>query len=95
MGTGQISYLVNGQKLNVANSPAPVAPTLTWEKITTSNIGLDFSLLNNKLDFQSDFYVRQTKGMLSKGKTQPAVFGASEPKENAADLKTKGFELSI
>jgi len=95
MGTGQISYLVDNQKLNVANSPAPVAPTLTWEEITTSNIGLDFSLFNNKLDFQSDFYVRQTKGMLSKGKTQPAVFGASEPKENAADLKTKGFELSL
>lgn len=95
MGTGQISYLVNGQKLNVANNPAPVAPTLTWEEITTSNIGLDFSMFNNRLDFQSDLYVRQTKGMLSRGKTQPAVFGAAEPQENAADLKTKGFEVSL
>ncbi|MDH5826234.1 TonB-dependent receptor [Sphingobacterium sp. SG20118] len=95
MGTGQISYLVNGQKLNVANNPAPVVPTLTWEEITTSNLGLDFSMFNNRLDFQSDIYVRQTKGMLSRGKTQPAVFGAAEPKENAADLKTKGFEVSL
>src|SRR5690606_24945231 len=50
---------------------------------------------NNRLDFQSDLYVRQTKGMLSRGKTQPAVFGAAEPQENAADLKTKGFEVSL
>ncbi len=95
MGTGQINYLVNGQKLNTVNSPAPVSPTLTWEKITTTNLGLDFSMFSNRLDFQSDIYIRDTKGMLSKGKTQPAVFGALEPKENAADLRTKGFEVSL
>lgn len=95
MGTGQINYLVDGQKLNVTYNPAPVAPSLTWEKISTSNIGLDFSLLNNRLNVESDYYVRNTIGMLSIGETLPDVFGAGEPKVNAADLRTKGFDLSL
>lgn len=33
--------------------------------------------------------------MLTKGKELPAVFGTSEPEENAADLRTRGFELSV
>lgn len=95
MGTGQINYLVDGQRLNITNSPAPVAESLTWEKITTSNIGLDFAFLNNRLNVESDYYVRNTIGMLSIGETLPNVFGAAEPKVNAADLRTKGFELSL
>ncbi|WP_194285648.1 TonB-dependent receptor [Sphingobacterium zhuxiongii] len=95
MGTGQINYLVDGQKLNVTYNPAPVARSLTWEKITTSNVGLDFSLLNNRLNVESDYYIRNTIGMLSVGETLPDVFGANEPKVNAADLRTKGFDLSL
>lgn len=44
---------------------------------------------------ESDYYVRNTIGMLSIGETLPEVFGAGEPKVNAADLKTKGFDLSL
>lgn len=33
--------------------------------------------------------------MLVAGKTLPAVFGAGSPKENAADLDTKGYDLSV
>ena len=95
MGTGQINYLVDGQKLNATYDPAPVAKSLTWEKITTSNFGLDFSMLNNRLSVEADYYTRNTIGMLSIAQTLPEVFGATEPKENAADLKTKGFDLSI
>src|SRR5690606_29773663 len=95
MSTGQISYLVDGQRLNVTNNPNPVANSLTWESITTSNLGLDLGLFNNRLTVEADYYVRDTKGMLSVTRTLPEVFGAPEPRENAADLRTKGFDLMI
>lgn len=95
MSTGMINYLVNNEKLTVANVPSPVADALTWEKSITNNIGLDADFLNSRLTFSGDFYIRDTKDMLTLGKTLPAVFGASEPKENAADLRTKGYELSL
>lgn len=95
MSTGKINYLVNGGKLNVVNNPAPVASSLTWEKTATSNIGVDADFLSNRLNLVFDIYNRTTKDMLTLGKTLPDVFGAAEPKENAADLKTKGFEVSL
>lgn len=95
MSTGQISYLVDNTKLNVVNNPAPVAKNLTWEKSITNNLGMDIDVLNSRLSFSGDYYIRDTKDMLTKGKVLPSVFGASEPKENAADLRTKGWELSL
>lgn len=95
MSTGQLDYLVDGQRLTTTNPPAPVANTLTWESITTSNLGLDVNMLRNRLSIEADVYIRDTRDMLSVGQQLPGVFGAGEPRINAADLRTKGFDLSI
>jgi len=95
MSTGTISYLVDDQRLKVINNPAPVAPYLTWERSVTNNFGIDAAFFNNRFSVTADIYTRKTIDMLTLGKTLPDVFGASEPKENAADLKTNGFELAI
>lgn len=95
MNTGTINYLADNTKLNVVYNPAPVARSLTWETSTTNNIGMDLDILNGRLSFSGDIYTRATKGMLTTGRILPSVFGASEPKENAADLKTNGFEVML
>lgn len=77
------------------SSPAPVADNLTWEVATTHNLGLDIDMLSSRLNFSADIYQRSTTGMLTTGAQLPNVFGAAEPKENAADLRTRGFELSL
>ena len=43
----------------------------------------------------ADYYIRDTKDMLTDGVALPSVYGASEPDMNAADLRTTGYELSI
>lgn len=73
----------------------PVASDMTWETSQQSNIGLDFAAFGNKLEFTAEGYVRNTIGMLTAGMDLPSVYGASEPDMNAADLSTKGFELSL
>jgi len=75
--------------------PGPVAPNLSWETVTTLDFGIDFSLWNYKLDVTFDYYQRDTKDMLTKGRTLPAVLGTAEPNENAADLRTNGWETSV
>lgn len=42
-----------------------------------------------------EFYIRRTKDMLTKGYTLPAVLGTSVPKQNAANLKTRGWEVTV
>lgn len=69
--------------------------SLTWEKITTYDVGLDLGFFRNRLNFTGDFYVRNTTGMISAGSQMPAVYGAAQPEENNADMRTIGWELAL
>ena len=73
----------------------PVSSGLTWETTQQSNIGLDMTMFNNRLEFTAEAYIRDTKNMLTDGDALPGVFGADPPKANSADLRTKGYELSL
>jgi TonB-linked SusC/RagA family outer membrane protein len=98
MGSGTnvpTNWLIGGNKAQYLSSPAPVTPQLTWETIRSADIGLDLGLLRNRLNATFDWYDRKTLNMLIAGKTLPAIFGAGSPKQNAADLDTKGFELGV
>ena len=74
---------------------APNAGDLTWETSHQYNLGLDAGFFKDKLTFTAEAYIRDTKDMLTDGVALPSVYGASEPDMNAADLRTKGYELSI
>ncbi|MCM1348898.1 MAG: TonB-dependent receptor [Firmicutes bacterium] len=73
----------------------PIAGDLTWEKANQWDLGLDLSFFNNRLSFTGDFYIRDTKGMLTDGMKLPAVYGAEVPQMNNADMRTKGYELAL
>lgn len=92
---GPINQFLDDRVPTGVSSPGAVSPRLTWEKVSTVNFGTDIAFLNNRLEFNFDKYTRYTKDMLVKGRTLPAVFGTAPPKENAADLKTKGWELRV
>ena len=74
---------------------APNAGDLTWETTQQYNLGIDAGFFNDRLAFTAEAYIRDTKDMLTDGVALPSVYGASEPDMNAADLRTKGYELSI
>lgn len=95
MPTAQSTWITNGQKLQYVSSPSPISSGLTWESATTSNIGIDATLLKNRLNLSFDGYIRNTTDMLIPGQVLPSVYGATVPTQNAGDLQTKGFELSI
>lgn len=73
---------------------APVASNLTWETAEQWDLGFDLTMAENRLNFTADVYIRDTKDMLTDGIELPAVYGATVPKMNTADLRTKGYELS-
>ena len=81
--------------LSYATEADPNAGTLTWEKMTTYDLGLDLSWLNNRLSVTGDIYMRITEGMLNTGSALPSVYGATDPKKNSANMCTKGWELSV
>ena len=95
MGSSEQQLLINGIKPMGVTPSGLVSNSLTWEKVYTKNIGLDLNFFNNRLTFSGDIYRRDTKDMLTKGKTLPSVLGALEPRINAADMKTEGWEISL
>lgn len=91
-----INYIFGGSnKATGAYVSAPNASDYSWEVVTSSNIGLDISFFNNRLNFSGDAYIRDTDGMFMAMTDLPSVYGASEPKSNAASLRSKGWEFVI
>ncbi|MDD4778917.1 MAG: TonB-dependent receptor, partial [Fermentimonas sp.] len=89
------SWLQNGTKPNVAYSPELISSTLTWEKIISSNVGIDVAALNNRLTGSFDYYVRETRDMVGPAMELPNILGKTVPRSNNTDLKTYGFEVEI
>ncbi|RYE24720.1 MAG: SusC/RagA family TonB-linked outer membrane protein [Sphingobacteriaceae bacterium] len=69
---------------------------LSWETIKIYNLGVDFSLWNNKLFGTAEAFYRKRMGMpASRILTLPSTFGASLPQENLNSQNNRGFELSL
>ncbi len=95
IGISKSDVLFNGAKVPVAGTPTNVPDGLTWEKVNTWDIGLDFDIFNSRLSFSGDYYVRDTKDLYVNGPELPAIYGASAPKGNYGALRTKGWELTL
>jgi len=88
-------YIIGNAIPLYANAPRLLSEEITWEKITTLNLGLEASFLNNRLDIVFDWYNRVTSDMLGDAVQLPSTIGTAVPPINNAKLSTKGFELSI
>lgn len=93
---GTVGYTFDGTTQAIYSAVgAPIAGDFTWEKANQWDLGLDLGFFNNRLNIVADIYVRDTKNMITDGAELPGVYGADPPKMNAADLRTKGYELSL
>lgn len=89
------NWLVNGIKANTAYFPSLVTPDLTWEKIRSTNLGIDIAAFDYRLTGSFDYFWRDNHDMLGPAVTYPAVFGAGVPSENSLSLRTSGWELQL
>lgn len=91
----QSGRIINGIRPQRTGQPGVIPAGLTWETSTTGNVGLEFGMLNNRLQFVGDLYRRWTTDMFTVGPTVPAIYGTTVPKGNYADLETTGWEVSL
>jgi TonB-linked SusC/RagA family outer membrane protein len=86
-------WIIGGQRLPYAQTPGLISDNLTWETITTLNLGIDAGFLNNRLGLVFDWFERKTTNMFGPQETLPYTLGTSTPLANNAELLTKGFEV--
>ena len=68
---------------------------LTWETTTQANIGLDLTVLNNRLTVNMDLYYKKTSDMLMYVSLPSGAAAASSITRNEGEMENKGFELGI
>lgn len=71
-----------------------VSPDVTWETVQTTNVGLDATLFDNRLDLTADYYWKKNDGMLAKVQVAHIAGAVNLPYQNAGELKVWGWEAS-
>lgn len=69
-------------------------PNLGWETTTQSDIGIDFGLMNNRINGEIDYYNKNTTGLLLNVNV-PGTTGFSTQTRNVGSLTNKGFEFVL
>jgi TonB-linked SusC/RagA family outer membrane protein len=82
--------------IQVAGAKASVMPnySLSWEKTSQINTGLDFSLLNNRLSGSFEYYNAHTSDLLL-NRTIPAILGYVSILANVGKTQNTGVEISL
>jgi TonB-linked SusC/RagA family outer membrane protein len=94
--TGSYGYVLGAtQAAVIGQAPNRVAnPDLQWEKSTTTDLGLDFGILKNRITGSFDYYSRLTNSLLL-NVSIPEITGFQVYLSNAGSVRNKGFELEL
>ncbi len=93
-GATTASYLF-GNSFIPTLRPSAVDPNIKWEELTSTNFGVDFGFLNDRITGTLDYYDKDTKDLLFSvpvpAGTQPGNFVTT----NIGSMNNKGIELGI
>lgn len=88
-------FLSNG---NITNPIGPVRnenPGLKWESTSTTNIGLDFGLLNNRLTGSVDYYIKKTSDLIYTYSVSTTQYFYPFFTTNIGRIKNSGIEVVL
>ena len=68
---------------------------LKWETTTTTNVGLDFSVFNNRLSGSLDYYYRKTTDLINDASVSAGSNFRNMVRSNIGSLKNSGIEVSL
>lgn len=75
--------------------PGIYNPDLKWEETTTWNVGLDMGWLNNRITLALDWYLRESKDLLSYVTVAPGGATSNMMDQNIGTLQNLGVEGTI
>ncbi len=88
-------WLLDGRRQTRTWSPGLVSNTLTWERVQSWNLGVDFAVLRNRLQGSFDYFVRDTKDVVGPPTPLTSLLGTAQPRSNNTELQSKGWELEL
>lgn len=89
------TYYYNGQQVSAYGPSKAANQDLAWEKTTTTNIGLDFTVLKGKLSGYVEVYNKKTTDMIYDYSVNPVLVPAGYITANGGEMSNKGIEISL
>ncbi len=77
------------------STPLAIHQSVTWQDITTLDLGADVRVFNGALGLAFDWFRRDTENMIVPQEGIPATFGNQAPQSNFGSLRTEGIELQL
>ncbi|UEG52487.1 SusC/RagA family TonB-linked outer membrane protein [Mucilaginibacter daejeonensis] len=99
--TGRLLYGLSGRYYNngvLAGAYSPIQgqnPDLKWERTASTNIGLDFAILKNRITGSVDVYDKKTTDMLFGYNVSAALVPGGFINANGGSISNKGIEVQL
>lgn len=84
-----------GNTINAISAIQNENPDLRWEKTATANIGLDFSILNDKVSGAFEVYDKRTTDVIYPYPVNTNQYLYSVLVANVGEVSNKGYEVSL
>ncbi len=94
VGTYTNVPILPGNPLQTIKVDAPPNAKLRWEKTINKNIGIDISILKNKVNITADYYDRHGKDLINV-RALPLETGFQNMTVNWAEMRNSGVEFNI
>ena len=94
-GSTSTAYYQFGNSFYQTFRPEPINPDLRWEIGETLNLGIDYSMFNNKLNGSVNIYQKTTKDLIAFTLVDPFTNFGNRIDANIGDMENKGIELSF
>jgi iron complex outermembrane receptor protein len=89
------TYYSNGVQVAAYGPKQGANPDLKWEETATTNVGLDFGIINDKITGSVEVYEKNTTGMIFPYKVDAALVPGGFIWANGGNIKNKGVEVTI
>jgi iron complex outermembrane receptor protein len=89
------TFYYQGKQIYAYGPNKAANPDLEWEKTSTANLGLDFTVLNGKLSGYVEVYNKKTTGMIYSYSVNSVMVPAGSIVANGGEMSNKGIEVSL
>jgi TonB-linked SusC/RagA family outer membrane protein len=93
----QGTAIIDGNSVTVSRDKGIPITRISWSKSKITNVGIDFSMFNNKLSGSAEYFYRKRTGLLGTRNDVviPLELGYSLPPENARSDAQSGIDVSL
>ena len=86
------AHYISNQNYGMITTPPN--PSLRWERVAITNLGLDFALKGNRLSGSVEYYVKNAKDLIASDRVDPST-GFTTLMINSGNIRTKGWDISL